>query len=323
MRRFMRLSLLLCLALFGALLVQAQVTFYTQGGTLAALGHFASYNGSGGFIAHTYDSFDVPAGERWSIEDLTFSGVLAVTESTPSASYQVIIRADSPSNIPGSIQCNYGSVATASANLTGRRYTHSLTLPTPCVVDEGTYWIAIISNGVRWNWGVANVGANNATVWRQFSISQSDLTLQFQSIRDRYQPIFALNGNLLDPATPLSINMCNATDGRGNADPERDCAPPAIIYCGIDSIVFHKLNPDGGLNHTMTVSIEAMNAVGVPTGEHAIIAQSEDGAMIFSRLTTGEFQLNTWYFDPYWENNSKPYIITWREGCLNFTNISP
>jgi len=97
---------------------------------------------------------------------------------------------------------------------------------------------------------------------------------------------------------------CDVNDGRVNHAPDKDCAAPVAIYCTADGIDIYRVDPttaDGSL--ALRVTNADIDTVGVPSDGNALVAS--EGNIVLSRLTTGEFQVNTAYWD------GKPYIVAW------------
>jgi hypothetical protein len=106
------------------------------------------------------------------------------------------------------------------------------------------------------------------------------------------------------------VPPCDLSDGRLNDDPTRDCAPPVVVYCqgsGVDVYLIDVQTSSGVLWVRLTE--EEIEAAGVP-GD-APITLAERAPVIVSRLPGGYLQVNSWSYDPYWENNAKPYILAW------------
>lgn len=135
-----------------------------------------------------------------------------------------------------------------------------------------------------------------------------------------YTPFLAVvPGTPGTPGTPAGsissvLPNCGFVDGRLNDADSSDCAQPAAIYCQGDDVLIYGVDGDSSGFLALVVTGETIAEAGVPADENLTLATSDDGRFILSRLTTGELQLNTWSYDPYGENNSKPYVVIWN-GC--------
>jgi hypothetical protein len=97
---------------------------------------------------------------------------------------------------------------------------------------------------------------------------------------------------------------CMVSDGRVNV---YHCGSPVAVYCVGEGIDVYGVDPQTGAGEMLIrVSRDAIEAIGIPEGAHATVAEA-DGVLL-SRLTDGKFQLNTHY------DEGKPYIIAWA-GC--------
>lgn len=100
--------------------------------------------------------------------------------------------------------------------------------------------------------------------------------------------------------------ICVFGDGRIN----EDCAAPVIVYLG--SIDVYGVDPaTSEAELDLQISDETIAEVGVPA-ENTLLGSGTNSAtgqpISVYRLTTGEFQLNTFYAD------GKPYIMVWTDG---------
>lgn len=101
----------------------------------------------------------------------------------------------------------------------------------------------------------------------------------------------------------------NLFDGRINDSPALDCAAPVAIYfdATLNTVYIYGIHPqtgDGQLAATIVLTDGATDANSnqtVITTTHPWYA----APLIFSRLSTGEWQLTTSYAD------GKPYIVAW------------
>jgi hypothetical protein len=116
---------------------------------------------------------------------------------------------------------------------------------------------------------------------------------------------------IIDDESPFVWEpACSFTDGRLNDDQRWDCAPPVAIYCtdtGVEIYLIDAETSRGSLYFTVTQ--DEIDALGVPAEGYTVIV--EHPGVMLSRLATGELQINAWAYDPHWENNAKPYVITW------------
>lgn len=87
------------------------------------------------------------------------------------------------------------------------------------------------------------------------------------------------------------------------------CAAPVAIY-GRTALDVYAIQPQTSRGYlVLQVTAEHIKAVGIPTGENVTLAEGTNPfsgkSIIVSRLTSGEFQVNTSYAD------NKPYIVVW------------
>lgn len=98
-------------------------------------------------------------------------------------------------------------------------------------------------------------------------------------------------------------------DGRLNDDPQRSCAAPVIIYLerGMRVIVMEPEMQQPRVVFRLTA--DEYDDIPVPEDENATIVETEDPftgfPIVFSRLTTGEYQINAFY------ENGEGYIVIW------------
>lgn len=105
------------------------------------------------------------------------------------------------------------------------------------------------------------------------------------------------------------VAACDFDTTRINNRPHRDCSAPVQIYMESDSFVV--LTPGVGIAiPELIVEIAANDAI--PADRNTIIGEAINPAtgrpVIVSRLTTGEYQLNTFYSD------GSGYVVVWYGG---------
>jgi hypothetical protein len=111
---------------------------------------------------------------------------------------------------------------------------------------------------------------------------------------------------------------CVSGDNRINNRPPRDCGAPVLIYLIGDNIVV--LTPSQGTDVGKPImSIDKRTPI--PTDANVVIGegtnQLSNRPVIISRLTTGEYQLNTFYLD------GAGYIVVWYTGQEDLYHIDP
>lgn len=107
-------------------------------------------------------------------------------------------------------------------------------------------------------------------------------------------------------ASPAASSPFSPVDGRIN-NHEVDRAAPVAIYCKAYGIEVYGVDPATGNGSTLPIismSNEAVAAMGVPTGAPLLLGQYAD--VTLWRLTTGEFQVNTHY-----AADGKPWVFVW------------
>ena len=111
---------------------------------------------------------------------------------------------------------------------------------------------------------------------------------------------------------------CDFPEKRVNNRPHRDCSAPLQIF--MDNGVITLLTPRIGITPGQAI-LEVSSTGPIPTTANQIIAEAinpHTGRPVFvSRLTTGEFQLNTFYGD------GSGYIIVWYGGANDAYHIDP
>src|SRR5437588_3285995 len=116
------------------------------------------------FSADLADDFVVPSGETWNVDSIDADGVY-FNGSGPSTDFNVFFYAD-----------NAGLPGTQVYSATGQSYaqvgtTFTVTLTTPAVLTEGTYWVEVQAhmpftpNG-EWGWTDRTVQSNNPAAWQ-------------------------------------------------------------------------------------------------------------------------------------------------------------
>jgi hypothetical protein len=106
----------------------------------------------------------------------------------------------------------------------------------------------------------------------------------------------------------FNIPCANVSDGRVNNSPDLDCAAPVAIYqsSGLD---IYGIDPDSSKGDlSLRLSSDDIDKVGVPSVNTLLasgtIAATGQPIHVY-RLTSGEYQLDTFYAD------GKPYSIIW------------
>ncbi len=117
------------------------------------------------------------------------------------------------------------------------------------------------------------------------------------------------------PAAPMS---CTTGDRSLNAD---HCGRPVAIFAQNGGFAIYGIDINTGWGALASeISAEQIEAVGIPTDGPVAIAEGQNPynyqPFTLYRLPSGEFQLNTYYWDgkPYavkWEGNSPVKVVTW------------
>ncbi len=117
------------------------------------------------------------------------------------------------------------------------------------------------------------------------------------------------------PAAPMS---CTTGDRSLNAD---HCGRPVAIFARNGGFAIYGIDINTGWGALASeITAEQIEAAGVPTDGPVIIAEGENPynhqPFTLYRLPSGEFQLNTYYWDgkPYavkWEGTSPVKVVTW------------
>lgn len=114
------------------------------------------------------------------------------------------------------------------------------------------------------------------------------------------------------------IPQCEINDKRVNNRPHRDCGAPVVIY--EQRGAFAVLQPPTGPGPAQPIMFIPIND-DIPTGANRVIDQATNPyngrEVVASRLTTGEYQLNTLYSD------GTPYIIVWYQGAMDIYSLDP
>jgi hypothetical protein len=117
------------------------------------------------FDAQGADDFVVPAGETWNITEVDFYGDYSAG-ALGSDSFHVFIYQDA-AGLPGSVVYT----ALNQSYSTSNNIDFVVTLSTPAVLTEGTYWVSVQSrmdyNGNdQWFWKDRSVQNNNPAAWQ-------------------------------------------------------------------------------------------------------------------------------------------------------------
>ncbi|SRR5690606_33850126 len=117
------------------------------------------------------------------------------------------------------------------------------------------------------------------------------------------------------PAAPMS---CTTGDRSLNAD---HCGRPVAIFARNGGFAIYGIDINTGWGALASeISAEQIEAVGIPTDGPVAIAEGQNPynyqPFTLYRLPSGEFQLNTYYWDgkPYvvkWEGTSPVKVVTW------------
>lgn len=111
---------------------------------------------------------------------------------------------------------------------------------------------------------------------------------------------------------------CNLGDGRINVRPHRDCGAPVAIFIQGDNIVVLAVDDQAGPD---PVAATAPANSEIPTASNTVIGTGTNPIsgkpVIISRLTTGEYQLNT--FTP----EGTAYTVVWYKGAEDLYHLDP
>jgi hypothetical protein len=120
------------------------------------LGPFNAFN------TEAADDFIVPANRIWTVRTLVVFGVYSLFG--PASSVNVAIYSDL-NGLPGPAVCIHGSLVPMD---TAGDFV--ITLPSPCVLSSGHYWVEVQANisgsQRRWFWTEQTVQTNFESVWR-------------------------------------------------------------------------------------------------------------------------------------------------------------
>lgn len=122
---------------------------------------------------------------------------------------------------------------------------------------------------------------------------------------------------VLGTAVQAQIPPCDFKDGRINARPQRDCLAPVAIFMNFEEIRIVETSLHYREN-ALRATIKRDN--NIPSAGNAVIWQgslSNGTSVTLSRLTTGEYQLNSHY------PNGPQYIAVWYSGANNLYHIDP
>lgn len=127
---------------------------------------------------------------------------------------------------------------------------------------------------------------------------------------------------LLAVATGAALGQARDTrcvnDARINNRPPRDCGAPVIVYFQGNAISV--LQPGQGAAPGWPI-FSVPRDTPIPTSQNQILAEAVNPyngqQVVLSRLTTGEFQLNTFFSD------GTPYIIVWYRGFEDVYHLDP
>jgi hypothetical protein len=116
------------------------------------------------FSADSADDFVVPAGQTWAVQSIDVDGGYFVGAG-PATDWNVLFYVDN-AGFPGA-QVYNSTHQPVQRN--GRTFT--INLPTPAMLNPGTYWVEIQANMIygtqgQWGWTNRTVTSYNAAVWR-------------------------------------------------------------------------------------------------------------------------------------------------------------
>ncbi len=130
--------------------------------------------------------------------------------------------------------------------------------------------------------------------------------------------LFALLALSAGAALGQNRDLRCVNDGRINNRPPRDCGAPVIIY--FQGSAISVLQPNQGAAPGWPIFSVPRDAP-IPTAQNQVLAEAVNPyngqQVVLSRLTTGEFQLNTFFAD------GTPYIIVWYRGFEDSYHLDP
>ena len=120
--------------------------------------------GFDGFDSDAVDDFIIPPGASWQINSVTTNGQY-FNGAGPAAAVNLTIFDDN-AGTPGDAACTYPlQTPTDTAG------TFVFTLPFPCILSSGTYWVDVqarmdFATGGEWGWEGRTVTSNAGALWR-------------------------------------------------------------------------------------------------------------------------------------------------------------
>jgi len=115
------------------------------------------------FSSEAADDFIIPAGRSWTVQQVGVLGLYTGFSFFP-LSVNVAIYSDL-NGLPGSVVCVYGNL-----NPLDTEGDFVITLPSPCVLGSGHYWLEVQANSNtsprRWFWTQQTVKSHLESVWR-------------------------------------------------------------------------------------------------------------------------------------------------------------
>jgi hypothetical protein len=149
------------------------------------------------------DDFVIPPGQVWTIDEVDVLGGL-YGSAGPVAAFHVFIYQDA-AGLPGT-QVYSATDQPYSTGGSGDNTDYLITLATPAVLPEGTYWVSVqahmdLSTGGQWFWHVRTVQSNSPAAWQNpgggFGVCQTwaPQTTCFDSITSP-DLVFRLSGTI-------------------------------------------------------------------------------------------------------------------------------
>jgi len=130
--------------------------------------------------------------------------------------------------------------------------------------------------------------------------------------------LFALLALATGAALAQNRDLRCVNDGRINNRPPRDCGAPVVIYFQGGAISV--LQPNRGTIPGLPI-FSVPRDTPIPDRQNQVLAEAVNPyngqQVVLSRLTTGEFQLNTFFAD------GTPYIIVWYYGFEDSYHLDP